>query len=164
VSSTELDLGFIASKVNAGRGIVPPDPKYAKRNARAKIKQQKTVRQKYDFVTASKRGQRYCDYFNPSSAVQLRVMGMEDTVVRITFSQLTPHILFALVSLWLDATIPRERPWSLAESDYNHAQQNRASNPPVRTPNLALPFGEARDTLMGPINTSVDTCRELADS
>jgi len=67
-----------------------------KRNARAKIKQQKTVRQKYVFVTASKRGQKYCDYFNPSSAVQLRVMGMEDTVVRIKFPRLTAHFFFFL--------------------------------------------------------------------
>ncbi|KAH9966826.1 hypothetical protein BC827DRAFT_702160 [Russula dissimulans] len=74
--------GFIAPKVNADGGIVPPDPRHAKRNARAKVKQQKAVRQKYFFVTASKRGQRYCDYFDPNSAVQLRVMGMEDTVNR----------------------------------------------------------------------------------
>ena len=39
------------------------------------------MRQKYVFVKASKRGQRHRDYFNPNSAVQLRVMGMEDTVV-----------------------------------------------------------------------------------
>ena len=99
VSPTEPNPGFIASKVNAGGGIAPPDPKHAKRNARAKVKQQKAVRQKYVFNTASKRGQRYCDYFNPNSAVQLRVMGMEDTVVRITFPHLTAHIFFCFVFL-----------------------------------------------------------------
>ena len=52
------------------------------------------MRQKYVFVTASKRGQKYRDYFNPNSAVQLRVMGMEDTVVRITLPQLTGHVPF----------------------------------------------------------------------
>jgi len=53
----------------------------------------------------------------------------------------------------LDVAIPRGKPRSLAESDYSHAQQNRASTPPVRTPKLALPCDEARDTLIGPINT-----------
>ena len=69
--------GFIAPKIN-GEGIV----QRGKRTDRGKVKQQNAVRQKYVFVTASKRGQRYRDYFDPNSAVQLRVMGMEDTVVR----------------------------------------------------------------------------------
>ena len=73
--------GFIASR-NNDDGIVLPNPKHGKKNDRSKVKQQRVVRQKYAFVTASKRGQRYRDYFNPNSAVQLRVMGMEDTVVR----------------------------------------------------------------------------------
>ena len=40
------------------------------------------MRQSYVFVTASKRGQTYRDYFDPNNTVQLRVMGMEGTVVR----------------------------------------------------------------------------------
>jgi len=47
VSPTEPNPGFIAPKVNAGGGIAPNDPKHEKRNARAKVKQQKTVRKKY---------------------------------------------------------------------------------------------------------------------
>jgi hypothetical protein len=62
-----------------------PDPRREKRNGKGKVKQQRPVRQKYTFVTASKRGQRYRDYFNPDNAVQLRVMGMEDTLVSVTF-------------------------------------------------------------------------------
>jgi len=62
-----------------------PDQMCKTSNVRGKVKQQRAVRQKYVFVAASKRGQRYRDYFNPNSAVQLRVMGMEDTVVRIAF-------------------------------------------------------------------------------
>ena len=63
-------------------GIVLPNLKHGKKDDRSKVKQQRAVRQKYVFVKASKRGQRHRDYFNPNSAVQLRVMGMEDTVVR----------------------------------------------------------------------------------
>jgi hypothetical protein len=73
--------GFIAPKNNE-EGIVLPNPKHGKKVDRSKVKQQRAVRQKYVFVKASKRGQRHRDYFNPNSAVQLRVMGMEDTVVR----------------------------------------------------------------------------------
>ena len=65
--------------------------------------------------------------------------------------------------LRLDVAIPRYEPRPLAVSDYHHTQQNRASNPPVRFPKEASLFGEARDTLMGPVNTSVDTRHELAD-
>lgn len=81
--------GFIAPK-NNGEGIVQRE----KRNVRGKVKQQNAMRQKYVFVTASKRGQRYRDYFNPNSAVQLRVMGMEDTVVR-ALPQLPNKLLFS---------------------------------------------------------------------
>ena len=80
---TDPSSGFIAAG-NNDAGILHPDPAHKPRNAKGKFKQQRTVRQKYGFVTASKRGQRYRDYFNPDSTVQLRVMGMEDTVVRIT--------------------------------------------------------------------------------
>jgi hypothetical protein len=73
--------GFIAPR-NNDDGIVLPSPKHGKKDNRSKVKQQRAVRQKYVFVKASKRGQRHRDYFNPNSAVQLRVMGMEDTVVR----------------------------------------------------------------------------------
>jgi hypothetical protein len=82
--------GFIAPK-NNGEGIVQRE----KRNVRGKVKQQNAMRQKYVFVTASKRGQRYRDYFNPNSAVQLRVMGMEDTVVR-ALPQLPNKLLFSI--------------------------------------------------------------------
>jgi hypothetical protein len=83
---------FIAPRIN-GEGVVLPNPKREKRNGRGKVKQQGAVRQKYVFITASKRGQRYRDYFNPDSAVQLRVMGMEDTVVR-ALSQLLNKLPF----------------------------------------------------------------------
>jgi hypothetical protein len=73
--------GFIAPRDNED-GIVLPNTKHGKKDDRSKVKQQRAVRQKYVFVKASKRGQRHRDYFNPDSAVQLRVMGMEDTVVR----------------------------------------------------------------------------------
>lgn len=82
--------GFIAPR-NNGEGVVQRE----KRNVRGKVKQQNAVRQKYVFVTASKRGQRYRDYFNPNSAVQLRVMGMEDTVVR-ALPQLPNKHLFSV--------------------------------------------------------------------
>lgn len=72
--------GFIAPR-NTDDGIVLPNPKHGKKDDR-RVKQQRAVRQKYVFVKASKRGQRHRDYFNPNSAVQLRVMGMEDTVNR----------------------------------------------------------------------------------
>jgi meiosis-specific protein len=81
--STEAHLGFIAPEINS-EGIVPPDSKRGKRNGKGKVKQQRAVRQKYVFVMASKRGQKYRDYFNPDNAVQLRVMGMEDILVRTT--------------------------------------------------------------------------------
>ena len=71
--------GFIAPRINSD-GI--DLSKRAKRDNKGKFKQQRAVRQKYVFVKSSNRGQRYRDYFNPNSAVQLRVMGMEDTVVR----------------------------------------------------------------------------------
>ncbi|KAF8274863.1 HORMA domain-containing protein [Lactarius quietus] len=73
--------GFIAPKIN-NEGIVHPDSKREKKSGRNKVKQQRTVRQNYVFVTASKRGQKYRDYFDPNNAVQLRVMGMEETVNR----------------------------------------------------------------------------------
>ncbi|KAI9446297.1 HORMA domain-containing protein [Lactarius indigo] len=73
--------GFVAPKIN-NEGIVHPDSKHEKKNGRNKVKQQRTVRQNYVFVTASKRGQKYRDYFDPNNAVQLRVMGMEETVNR----------------------------------------------------------------------------------
>lgn len=84
---------FIAPRIN-DEGIV----QRGKRNDRGKVKQQNAVRQKYVFVTASKRGQRYRDYFNPNSAVQLRVMGMEDTVVR-SLPQLLNKLLFSVYIL-----------------------------------------------------------------
>ena len=103
---TESVSGFIAPR-NNDDGIVLPNPKHGKDN-RSKAKQQRAVRQKYTFVKASKRGQRHRDYFNPNSAVQLRVMGMEDTVVR-TLSQPTErrHPLFIL---WLVTARPRYEP------------------------------------------------------
>ncbi|KAN0140777.1 DNA-binding protein [Lactarius tabidus] len=73
--------GFVAPKIN-NEGIVHPDSKREKKNGRSKVKQQRTVRQNYVFVTASRRGQKYRDYFDPNNAVQLRVMGMEETVNR----------------------------------------------------------------------------------
>ena len=82
IFSAESDSGFIAPKID-NEGIVHPDSKREKKNGRNKVKQQRTVRQNYVFVTASKRGQKYRDYFDPDSAVQLRVMGMEETVVRV---------------------------------------------------------------------------------
>lgn len=85
--STKPSSGFITPSINNG-GIIHPDPKRDK-GIRGKVKQQRTVRQKYVFVTASKRGQSYHDYFNPDSAVQLRVMGMEDTVVSVFLPRLT---------------------------------------------------------------------------
>jgi hypothetical protein len=85
--------GFIAPRIN-GEGIVLPNPKREKKNGKGKVKQQGAVRQKYAFVTASKRGQRYRDYFNPDSVVQLRVMGMEDTVVCALFQLLNKLLFF----------------------------------------------------------------------
>jgi hypothetical protein len=82
--AAEPSLGFIAPKTDSGE-IVHPDPMCKTSNARGKVKQQRAVRQKYVFVAASKRGQKYREYFNPNSTVQLRVMGMEATVVRIAF-------------------------------------------------------------------------------
>jgi meiosis-specific protein len=80
--STEAHLGFIAPEINS-EGIVLPDSKREKRNVgKGKVKQQRAVRQKFVFVMASKRGQKYRDYFNPDNTVQLRVMGMEDILVR----------------------------------------------------------------------------------
>lgn len=92
ISSADPRSGFISPRINS-EGVVPPDPKREKRNGRGKVKQQKVVRQKYAFVTASKRGQKYRDYFNPNNAVQLRVMGMEDTVVCVTIPLLAGHAL-----------------------------------------------------------------------
>jgi hypothetical protein len=74
----EPSSGFIAPKIN-NEGIIHLDSKRKKN----KVKQQRTVRQNYVFVTASKQGQNYRDYFDPNNAVQLRVMGMEETVVRV---------------------------------------------------------------------------------
>ncbi len=85
ILSAELSSGFIAPKIN-NEGIVHPDSKREKKNGGNKVKQQRTVRQNYVFVTASKRGQKYRDYFDPNNAVQLRVMGMEETVVRVYMS------------------------------------------------------------------------------
>jgi len=89
---TESVSGFIAPR-NDDDGIVLPNPEHGKKDDRSKVKQQRAVRQKYVFVKASKRGQRHRDYFNPNSAVQLRVMGMEDTVVR-ALPQPTEQLLF----------------------------------------------------------------------
>ena len=80
--SAEPSSGFIAPKIN-NEGIVDPDSKREKKNGRNKVKQQRTIRQNYAFVMASKREQKYRDYFDPNNAVQLRVMGMEETVVRV---------------------------------------------------------------------------------
>jgi len=82
ILSAKPSSGFIAPKIN-NEGIVHPDSKREKKNGRNKVKQQRTVRQNYVFVMASKRGQKYRDYFDPNNAVQLRVMGMEETVVRV---------------------------------------------------------------------------------
>ncbi|KAH9001111.1 HORMA domain-containing protein [Lactarius akahatsu] len=76
----------VAPKIN-NEGTVHPDSKREKKNGRNKVKQQRTVRQNYVFVTASKRGQKYRDYFDPNNAVQLRVMGMEETVMREDVTQ-----------------------------------------------------------------------------
>ncbi|KAH9043071.1 HORMA-domain-containing protein [Lactarius pseudohatsudake] len=78
--------GFVAPKIN-NEGTVHPDSKREKKNGRNKVKQQRTVRQNYVFVTASKRGQKYRDYFDPNNAVQLRVMGMEETVMQEDITQ-----------------------------------------------------------------------------
>jgi hypothetical protein len=91
--SADPSSGFIASG-NSSAEILQPDPVQKTGNAKGKAKQQRAVRQKYGFVTASKRGQRYRDYFNPDSTVQLRVMGMEDTVVRLSLPQLMGTHLF----------------------------------------------------------------------
>lgn len=72
--------GFVAPKIN-NEGTLHPDSKREKKNGRNKVKQQRTVRQNYVFVMASKRGQKYRDYFDPNNAVQLRVMGMEETLI-----------------------------------------------------------------------------------
>jgi hypothetical protein len=97
VLSADPSSGFIAPG-NGDTGILRPDPGHKTRNGKSKVKQQRAVRQKYGFVTASKRGQRYRDYFNLNSTVQLRVMGMEDTVVRIALPR---ERTFALFVLWL---------------------------------------------------------------
>ena len=89
----ESASGFIAPG-NNDDGIVLPNPKHGKKGDRSKVKQQRAVRQKYVFVKASKRGQRHRDYFNPNSAVQLRVMGMEDTVVRALPQPTEQFLLF----------------------------------------------------------------------
>ncbi|KAH9005321.1 HORMA-domain-containing protein [Lactarius hatsudake] len=78
--------GFVAPKIN-NEGTVHPDSKREKKNGRNKVKQQRTVRQNYVFVTASKSGQKYRDYFDPNNAVQLRVMGMEETVMQEDITQ-----------------------------------------------------------------------------
>jgi hypothetical protein len=85
ILSADAGSGFVAPKIN-NEGIVHPDSKREKKNGRSKVKQQRTVRQNYVFVTASRRGQKYRDYFDPNNAVQLRVMGMEETVVRVDIS------------------------------------------------------------------------------
>ncbi|KAI9458263.1 HORMA-domain-containing protein [Russula earlei] len=129
-------IGFISPKSDSG-GIAHPDPK----RARGKVKQQKTVKHKYVFVAASKRGQKYRDYFNPNSSVQLRVMGMEDTVVRDTFTRLTEQ-LFCL-SLAMTLFVANLPPYLIAIA------QNRASKPSVRTTRKVSSFGETNDTFMG---------------
>ena len=96
----ESASGFIAPR-NSDDGIALPNPKHGKKNGKSKFKQQMAVRQKYVFVTTSKRGQKYRDYFNPNSAVQLRVMGMEDTVVGALPQPTKQHLLFVLFILWL---------------------------------------------------------------
>jgi hypothetical protein len=92
--------GFIAPR-NNDDGIVLPNPKHGKKDDKSKVKQQRVVRQKYVFVKASKRSQRHRDYFNPNSAVQLRVMGMEDTVVRALLHD--PHPTEQLLFIYLVA-------------------------------------------------------------
>jgi len=115
VLSADPSSGFIAPG-NNDTGILNPDLGHKTRNAKSKVKQQRAVRQKYVFVTASKRGQRYRDYFNLDSTVQLRVMGMEDTVVRITHPRLTgTH--FSFVCLMVDLSTGRYKLWHLALSD-----------------------------------------------
>jgi hypothetical protein len=91
ISSAKASSGFIAPKIN-NEGIVHPDSKREKKNGKSKVKQQRTVRQNYVFVTASKRGQKYRDYFDPNNGVQLRVMGMEETVVCVYFLRLACHV------------------------------------------------------------------------
>lgn len=99
----ELIAGFIAPRINSD-GI--DLPKRAKRNDKGKVKQQRAVRQKYVFVKSSTRGQRYRDYFDPNSAVQLRVMGMEDTVVRALPQLLNKPLFFVyLVAGYCDAVL-----------------------------------------------------------
>ncbi|KAI0306419.1 HORMA domain-containing protein [Multifurca ochricompacta] len=98
--------GFIAPRINS-EGISHPDQKRETRNGKGKVKQQRTVKQKYIFVTASKRGQKYRDYFDPSNAMQLRMMGMEDTVVCAHFfltDQLHPS---SMTVFWLAVTMRR---------------------------------------------------------
>jgi hypothetical protein len=67
ILSAEPSSGFITPKIN-------------------NVKQQRSVGQNYVFVTSSKREQKYRDYFDPNNAVQLRVMGMKDTVVCVYMS------------------------------------------------------------------------------
>jgi hypothetical protein len=108
VSRAKPSPGFIAPKFNNG-GVVHPDPKREKKSVRSKVKQQRAVKQAYVFVTASKRGQKYRDYFNPDSAVQLRVMGMEDTVVCTvsSFSWVDQAHSVPLSIFWLDMAMRR---------------------------------------------------------
>lgn len=107
ILSTEASSGFIAPKIN-NEGIVHPDSKREKKNGKSKVKQQRTVRQNYVFVTASKRGQKYRDYFDPNNAVQLRVMGMEETVVCVYISRACSHLIHGC---W---------PWNLAGVETSH--------------------------------------------
>jgi hypothetical protein len=114
VISADPNSGFI-SPTNKEAGILQPDLVHKTRNAKGRAKQQRAVRQKYFFVTASKRGQRYRDHFNPDSTVQLRVMGMEDTVVRISPSLTSAH--FPFVCLWSVIATRQYKLWHLAISD-----------------------------------------------
>jgi hypothetical protein len=145
--------GFIAPR-NNDDGIVLPNPKHGKKDDRSKVKQQKAVRQKYVFVKASKRGQRHRDYFNPNSAVQLRVMGMEDTVVRALPQPTELLLVYLVAGCCSHVAEPYLTPC---------APQNRASKPTDRTPQVTSSLGEASNGVMGPDITSVDPCRKLVD-
>ena len=109
MSFAESVSGFIAPR-NNDNGIYLPNSKHGKKDDGSKVKKQRAARQKYVFVTASKRGQRYRDYFNPKSAVQLRVMGMEDTVVRALPRPTEQFLLFFI--FWLAVAKPRYEPSS----------------------------------------------------
>ncbi len=124
--SAKPSSGFIAPTIN-NEGIVHPDSRREKKNGRNKVKQQRNVRQNFVFVSASKRGQKYRDYFDPNNAVQLRVMGMEETVVRVClqfWGKRNTHILWVHRFWLLNAGIVTSHRWYLLISHDRIAHRN----------------------------------------